>query len=78
MHKIWTLVNQLKIAKAKKVRLFLCLMTCISGLAGSFIWLIIARSWLKSLAWLLCFIAYPAIFVGIIGGMIYLYKHEFN
>ena len=78
MKRLWNLVNKQNIKTNQKNFLFLLL--CILGcaIAGAVMWLIVGRFYLPKLLWLLCFIGYPAVFGGYFGGMIYLYRHDFE
>lgn len=77
MRKLWTIINELKIKKLMKNKLYLGLMILANIIIGGLIWLVIGRYILPGLDWLLCFMGYPAIFIGFLGGILYLYNHEF-
>ena len=71
MKQLWNVVNGLDVRKDAKARVFLWL------LAVAKLWLLIGRIFLPEIEWLICFMGYPAIFVGFFGGSLYLYNHEF-
>lgn len=78
MKKLWIIINELKERKETKNTLYLGLMILINLLAGGLIWLMIGRFLLGGTEWLVCFMGYPAIFVGLFGGILYLYDHKFS
>jgi hypothetical protein len=77
MSKIWSFVSDLKVKKNHKITMFMRLTTILYGLTGGLIWGLIGRLILPEITWLFCFIGYPAVFMGLLGGAIYLYNHEF-
>ena len=77
MSKIWSFVNDLKVKKNHKIKMFIWLTTILYGLTGALIWGLIGRLILPEITWLFCFIGYPAVFMGWFGGGIYLCNHEF-
>lgn len=74
---LWSIVNAFKVKKNIKIRLFLSFLVVENIAIGAGIWLLIGRLFLPGIDWLICFIGYPAIFVGFFGGILYLYNHEF-
>lgn len=78
MRLLWTRIGGLKISTASKNRLFLGLVILLGALAGALVWLILGRLWLPGTEWLLCFAGIPAILWGFMGGMIYLFNHDFR
>lgn len=38
----------------------------------------VGRLFLPGIDWLICFMGYPAMFIGLLGGTLYLYNHEFE
>lgn len=70
----WLLVG--KLAKRFKItncrRWFLMFNTTVSGLSGLILWLAIMPYAFNTIDWLICFIGYPAMFYGYIGGLIYM------
>lgn len=78
MKKIWEIVNSMRLKLMEKNALFLVTVIIINCLLGAFIWFVLGRYVLPGIEWLICFMGYPAVFLGGIGGTIYLYNHEFN
>ncbi|WP_026659903.1 hypothetical protein [Butyrivibrio sp. AC2005] len=78
MNRLWKAVNNLDISKESKNRVFLSVLTVVCMIAGCIIWVVIGRHFLAGVAWLFCFMGYPGVFIGIMGGTMYLYKHEFK
>jgi len=77
MKLLWNKIDQLNIKSDQKYKRFICSLTVINGVFGAIAWILIGRLFLPKLEWLLCFIGYPAIFIGLLGGVIYLFNHEF-
>lgn len=78
MKMIWKLVNPINVTVSVKIRLFLFMMIAANSVAGALAWAILGRIILSGTSWFICFIGYPAIFVGFFGGALYLYNHEFK
>ena len=77
MTRLWIVINGLNVMKQTKRKLYLSTLTLINMLIGGTVWLLLGRFLLSTIDWLLCFMGYPAIFAGFIGGILYLYNHEF-
>ncbi len=77
MRTIWNKLNNMNMRIHTKNTLFLTLMVTLCGMAGGLIWMILGRHFCMGLLWFLCYIGYPAVFIGLIGGTLFLYKHEF-
>ncbi|MCR5773735.1 MAG: hypothetical protein K6G42_01495 [Lachnospiraceae bacterium] len=77
MNVIWKKVSSLGIKNTLKNKLFIGLMVLVYSGIGTAVWLLAGRLVFPQTEWLLCFIAYPAVFMGFFGGIIYLYNHEF-
>lgn len=77
MKTLWNMVNQIHIKNTWKYNLFLLLFIIINLVLGACAWLLLGRLILPGTDWLLCFMGYPAIFVGLFGGVIYLYRNQF-
>lgn len=77
MKRLWNAINETKISKATKNKLYLGALIAINVLIGGGAWLLLGRLILPGIDWLLCFMGYPAIFIGFFGGILYLYNHEF-
>ena len=77
MKRLWNVINEMKMKKVAKIKLYLGALILINIVIGGAIWLTIGRIILPGIDWLLCFMGYPAIFMGLFGGILYLYNHEF-
>ena len=77
MKTLWNIVNQIDVKNTWKNNLFLVLFILINMVLGACAWLLLGRLILPGTDWLLCFMGYPAIFVGLFGGVIYLYRNQF-
>ena len=77
MNKLWIMINALEINRKNKNRLFLSILIIINIFVGATIWIIAGRLLLPGVYGLICFMIYPAYFIGFMGGAFYLYKHEF-
>lgn len=77
MKTLWNMVNQIDVKNTWKNNLFLVLFILINMVMGACAWLLLGRLILPGTDWLLCFMGYPAIFVGLFGGVIYLYRNQF-
>lgn len=77
MKKLWNFVNELDVKRDVKTGLFLWILIIANICIGAVSWLLFGRILLPEIVWLLCFIGYPAIFVGFFGGILYIYYHEF-
>lgn len=77
MNKLWNAINKLRIKKNMKNKLFLSVLIIINLIFGFLLWMALGRFVLLGIDWLVCFLGYPAYFIGYFGGTIYLYNHEF-
>lgn len=77
MKKLWNVVNGLDVKRDVKTGLFFWILIIANICIGAGLWLLFGRLFLPEIVWLLCFIGYPAIFVGFFGGILYIYNHEF-
>ena len=77
MKQLWNVINGFDARKDAKTRLFLWLLVVANILIGAGLWIWIGRIFLPGIEWLICFMGYPAMFIGLFGGLIYLYNHEF-
>lgn len=77
MKTLWNVVNELNIENTMKNKIYLGLLILMNIVIGGALWWLLGRIFLPGIDWLLCFMGYPAIFVGFIGGVLYLYNHEF-
>ena len=78
MKKIWTFINKQNLSVLVKQRTFLTILIMGNLVLGGLVWLLFFRSMLLGISWLICFMGYPALFIGFFGGMLYLYKHDFE
>ena len=74
---LWNVVNELKIKKEAKNKIYLAILILINIVTGGVVWLTLGRFILPGRDWLLCFMGYSAILVGFFGGLLYLYNHDF-
>ncbi len=77
MKRLWNVINEMKIKKEIKNKLYLGVSIAISIVMGGVAWVLFGRLVLPGIDWLLCFMGCPAIFIGFFGGILYLYNHEF-
>ena len=77
MKTLWNMVNQIDVKNTWKNNLFLVLFILINMVLGACAWLLLGRLILPGTDWLLCFMGDPAVFVGLFGGVIYLYRNQF-
>ena len=47
------------------------------ALLGAVFWLITVSWFLSDKIWFICFSGYSAVFIGYLGGIIYLFKHDY-
>lgn len=74
---IWNRINQLDMKKAAKNRIFLWIQILVNMVIGAVLWALVGRLFLPGIDNLICFMGYPAVFIGFFGGTLYLYNHEF-
>lgn len=68
MKKLWDVTKQ--------VNLFLVLNTIVWAVIGFAVWCIVRLVALDSIQWAICFMCYPAFFIGIVGGIIFLWNQN--
>lgn len=76
MKTLWNMINKLQFTTNSKNYLFLLLNTVIFGILGAFLWIPEHFFTSSSSFSLFYFIGYPAFFIGVIGGILFLYNHE--
>lgn len=76
MNKLWNVINEIKISRASKCNLYLGALMLISFVIGAVLWLVLGRMLLPGIEWLFCFMGY-AVVAGFLGGVLYIYNHEF-
>lgn len=69
-------VHHKKLNTSGRTRLFVFLTTLSSSLLGLVFWFVLHFFVLNEISWAICFAGYPGVFVGFIGGIIYLYRHN--
>lgn len=72
MSRMWNWIDSKNLSDGAKANLFLFISSLISGAVGFIVWLIVSKYALNSWEWAACFVGYPGIFVGFIGGYIFL------
>lgn len=77
MNKLWNYIHEKKWNLENKITLFLFVTTLLPATIGFFIWFILHFFVLNKITWALCFIGYPGYFIGLLGGILYLYRHNF-
>lgn len=76
MKYLWNLLEKTKWKQSWKRRMFLFLSVLIFAALGLGIWGIVQLFALKSTPWMLCFVGYPAVLAGYLGGIIFLWNKE--
>lgn len=77
MKRMWNIIDSFKVKRETKNRLFIWSQIMFYALAGAVVWVLLGRLVLPGIDWLLCFIGYPAIFIGFFGSVLFLYNNEF-
>lgn len=75
MNALWKLINKSKAKREIKNMVFLFLLFAFWGLLGFAVWQIVRLFALNSISWAICFVGYPAYFIGFLGGVLYLWRH---
>lgn len=75
---VWKLLNPIDVTISIKNMVFLIILTVVSSITGALAWTVMGRIILSGAFWLICFVGYPAVFLGFFGGILYLYNHEFT
>ncbi len=76
MKSLWKRINKLNMKKSTKQKLFLTLWSLVCTAVGALAWVTVGRLFLPGIEWLLCFMGYPAMLVGLLGGIIYVGNHD--
>lgn len=76
MSRLWNWINSREFSDEGKVRVFLFLTCAVSGVIGYAVWLILKDINFNSFESALCFVGYPALIVGYLGGFIFLCKNK--
>lgn len=77
MKKLWTIVNSLNIDADHKNTVYLLVLILVNAALGAALWGLAGRLLFPGIELLICFMSYPGIFLGLFGGILYLFKHEF-
>lgn len=75
MNAIWKRIDRWNVRPKVKYLVFLTMMTLAYALVGGVVWALAGRYFLPSYEWLACFIGYPAVTFGGMGGILHLYKY---
>ena len=62
--------------REKKQYVFILVNVLFFALIGLALWFVVGQFLLNGISWLICFIGYPAVFVGFFGGIIYLCRKK--
>lgn len=73
---LYELINKKFWDNLKKAYIFLLANILVCSLIGFLLWRIIFSHSLEGIDWMLCFIGYPAFFIGFLGGLMTLYNHS--
>lgn len=77
MKKLWNIVNGFKVKNTTKNEIYIMICMLSNLLFGGILWGIIGRFIMSGVVDLVCFMGYPAVFIGLYGGLFYLFNHEF-
>lgn len=75
--KVWDWFEKKEWSRIWKERLFLTCLEVFFGLLGVILWLLL-KGWFPGFDILVCLVGYLGFFAGYVGGMLYLYRHEFS
>lgn len=71
---LWNAVKKIN-TRVDRRRLFILISVLLNAILGLILWLIIGRIYLPQIEWMVCFVGYPAVLAGYIGGITYLYRN---
>ena len=74
MNLLWNCINRISLNDQLKITTFLFCSTVLAALMGFSIWWCIHFFVLNRMDWMICFMGYPALFAGFLGGVFYLWK----
>lgn len=74
---IWNYLKKKNLYKSTKTHLFITLSMILYSSLGFICWLLIRHFFFNTKTWAICFIGYPGLVIGYIGGVLYLYNHCF-
>lgn len=72
--KIWEF-SEGKVLEENRIKLFLVLNIVIWCMIGAVAWMAISRIVMKDILWLFLFSGYAGVFLGLIGGIVYVMNH---
>ncbi len=78
MKSLWKIIDESDVSVNWKSKLYVASSTILSGLLGFVLWLVIGRLFFESMWSMLCFIGYPAVFLGFFNSIIVLYNNDFS
>lgn len=77
MKKLWNIIEETNMKRESKNNLFLAIQIIKFAAFGALAWVILGMRFFPGIESFLCFLGYPAVFGGFLGGALYLYNHEF-
>lgn len=78
MKMLWNIVNKLDINTDTKNKLYIGALIIVNMLIGALVWFVLNKTLNCFENTLICFIGYPGLIIGLFGGTIYLYNHNFD
>lgn len=72
MKRLWNWIDTKNFTKESKIGVFLSLNCILYGLIGFVIWLMVRNVAFDTWESALCFVGYPSVFVGFLGGYFFL------
>ncbi|MDO4197818.1 MAG: hypothetical protein Q4D13_02360 [Erysipelotrichaceae bacterium] len=75
---LWEKIKKMNYDRNIRQRLFIFCSIIAYAVLGALCWLLLFRMILPELSWLICFMAYPAVFAGFMGGTLYLWHHDLD
>lgn len=77
MNMLYKYLKEAPLARSTKNMIFICVCVLVAVFAGALVWTLMGRLLLPEIVWLLCFMGYSGVFLGFVGSVFYLYKHQF-
>lgn len=74
MKSIWNYVHAKPWDEARKTHCFLFLNALLFAAVGLGVWFALHFFVLNTISWAICFTSYPGFFIGVLGGVLYLYR----
>ncbi len=75
---LWNKINESDMEYYQKNLVYIMVVTGMVAVAGAVIWLLIGRYIMQGFGGAFCFVTYPAVFVGLLGSVLYLFRHDFK